>query len=183
MAGVEILLILIRFTAQYFAQYPGKLMQSDLFAETSIFQDLNHSQLELVRPIFIPCYFDSETMLFEQGDPADHLYLVLDGEVTIRFKPDDAPVITVARVKTGGIVGWSAAVGSPTYTSGAICSSGFQALRVRGDDLRTLCKKYPDTGSLVLERLADVIAERLQNTHSQVLKLLKNGMHNNGAPS
>lgn len=158
-------------------------MTQDLFAETSIFQDLNHSQLELMRSIFIPCYFDSETMLFEQGDQADYLYLVLEGEVTIRFKPDDAPIITVARVKKGGIVGWSAAVGSPTYTSGAVCSPGFRALRVHGDDLRDLCENNPEIGILVLERLAEVIAERLQNTHEQVLKLLKNGMrNNNGAP-
>jgi CRP-like cAMP-binding protein len=158
-------------------------MTRDMLAETPIFEDLNNSQLDLLRPIFTPCCYETESMLFEQGDPADHLFLVLEGEVTIRFKPDDAPVITVTRVRRGGIVGWSAAVGSPSYTSGAFCSPGFQALRVRGDDLRALCEKYPDTGVLVLERLAEVIAERLQNTHEHVLKLLKNGMRNNGALS
>ena len=53
-----------------------------------------------------------------------------------------------------------------------------QMLRVRGEDLRILCEQYPDTGILILERLATVIAERLRNTHDQVMDLLKQGMGN-----
>jgi hypothetical protein len=49
-------------------------------------------------------------------------------------------------------------------------------LRVRGEDLRILCEQHPDTGILILERLATVIAERLSNTHDQVMALLVEGM-------
>ena len=49
-------------------------------------------------------------------------------------------------------------------------------LRVRGSDLRTLCQEHPDTGILILDRLATVIAQRLKNTHEQVITLLKQGL-------
>jgi hypothetical protein len=50
-------------------------------------------------------------------------------------------------------------------------------LRVRGEDLRNLCNENPDTGILILERLATVIAERLRNTHDHVMALLLQGLH------
>jgi hypothetical protein len=55
-------------------------------------------------------------------------------------------------------------------------------LRVRGSELRKLCEDDPDTGILVLERLAGIIAERLHNTHDQVVALLKQGLQS-GIPS
>ena len=54
-------------------------------------------------------------------------------------------------------------------------------LRVRGKDLKYLCEEHPDTGILILERLAWVIAERLRHTHEQVIDLLKQGILN-GTP-
>ena len=82
----------------------------------------------------------------------------------------------MARVSEQGVVGWSAALGSPTYTSSAICASDCRLLRLRGRDLRDLYARDPETGKLVLERLATVIAERLRNTHHHVLALLERGV-------
>jgi CRP-like cAMP-binding protein len=152
-------------------------MSGDIFDQLPIFTDLSCEQRELLRPLFVPVDCYSGSTLFDQGDPAEYLYLVVVGEVTIRFKPDDGSVITVARVRPDGIVGWSAALGSRAYTSGAVCESYTQMLRLNGHDLRLLCERYPETGILVLERLATVIADRLMNTHEQVMALLKQGLH------
>ena len=35
-----------------------------------------------------------------------------------------------------------------------------------------MCEKHPSTGLLILERLSDVIAERLQSTRSQIFTML-----------
>ncbi len=152
-------------------------MAGDIFEDLPLFRDLTPQQIHLLRPMFIPYSCYTGTVLFEQGTPAEHLYLVVEGEVTIRYKPDDGPAIVIAHVKPGGIVGWSAALGNRVYTSAAICSNCVQLVRVRSRDLRYLCNVYPDTGILILDRLASVIAERLHNTHDQVMELLLHGMH------
>jgi CRP-like cAMP-binding protein len=157
-------------------------MPGDIFEQMPLFQDLSPAQMRLLKPLFIPCDYYTGSDLFDQGDPAEYLYLVIHGEVTIHYKPEDGPAITVARVRSGGVVGWSAVLGNRKYTSGAICSDYTQMLRMRGKDLRLLCEEYPDTGILILERLAWVIAERLRHTHDQVIDLLKQGMRN-GLPS
>jgi CRP-like cAMP-binding protein len=151
-------------------------MTGDIFDQLPFFCGLSNEQREQLRQLFIPVDCYTGTVLFEQGEPAEYLYLVVVGEVTIRFKPDDGTPITVARVRPGGIVGWSAALGSRSYTSGATCEEYTQMLRLAGRDLRSLCNRYPETGILILERLAAVIAERLRNTHEQVMTLLKQGI-------
>ena len=143
-----------------------------------LFEGLSEAQRALIEPLFFPCDFEADTRLFEQGDLAENLYVVVAGEVLINYKPDDAPSIIVARVQSGSIVGWSAAIGSRYYTSAATCTTYTQLLRVRGDDLRKLCSNHPDTGVVILDRLATAIAERLHSKHDLVLSLLKMGMQN-----
>ena len=151
-------------------------MAADSFPDLFLFRDLTPAQLKQLQPLFIPCEFTANTILFEQGDPAENLFTVVSGEVVVNFKPDDGPTIVVACVKTGSIVGWSAALGSRRYTSSAVCTNYTQLLRVRGDDLRRLCLQHPDTGMIFLDRLATVIAERLHSTHDLVLSLLQLGL-------
>ena len=151
-------------------------MLSDDFNRLSIFQGMGVSQQELLSELFIPYDCCDETVIFEQGDLAEFLYIVVNGEVIVSFKPDDGPAIIVARIQPGGVVGWSAALGSRMYTSGASCIGDTRLLRIRGSDLRKLCEQYPETGVILLDRLAAVIAQRLTSTHDQVLALLELGL-------
>jgi CRP-like cAMP-binding protein len=146
--------------------------------QIALFKGLSLAQLELLQPLFVPYQCYEGTVLFEQNEPAEFLYLIITGEATIQYKPDDGPPLTVARVRPGGLVGWSALIGRRFYTSAVICTADAEMLRVRGADLQKLCEQDPETGVLVLERLANVIAERLRNTHPQVLSLLENSIRN-----
>jgi CRP-like cAMP-binding protein len=152
------------------------IMLIETFDQFFLFKDLSDEQLELIQPLFTICEGPSGSQLFEQGDLADFLYLVVDGQVSIRYKPDDGPEILVTHVGNGGVVGWSALLGNRVYTSGAICTSQCQLVRVRGAELRDLCEHHSETGVVILERLAAVIAERLRNTHDEIFKLLKQGV-------
>ena len=62
-----------------------------------LFQDLNENQIALLKPLFEQYTCPAETLVFEQGGPATHLYLLLKGEVAIRFKPYDGPPIILTR--------------------------------------------------------------------------------------
>jgi CRP-like cAMP-binding protein len=151
-------------------------MSGDPFQYLALFQNLNPEQENLLRPLFLLQYLPAGTELFKQGEQAEYLYVVIDGEVHIRYKPEDGPMLIVARVQPEGVVGWSAAIGSPTYTSSAICAEDCQLLCTRSQDLRQLCEDHQDTGILLLERLADLISERLKNAHQQVMAMLEQGM-------
>jgi hypothetical protein len=57
-------------------------------------------------------------------------------------------------------------------------------IRVRGTDLKMLRENHPETGILILERLAALVAKRIENSddHSQVVAFLEHGLKNGVKP-
>jgi CRP-like cAMP-binding protein len=159
-------------------------MLKEIFSQISVFEDLTPDQYTLLETIFSLSSCDGDDVIFEQGDPADYLYIVASGEVAIVFKPDDGGPINVARIQKGGVFGWSAAFGSSTYTSGAVCVIRSKLLKVLGCDLKKLRHNHPETGILIIERLASVVAERMHgsSTQDQVVALLEHGLNNGIKP-
>ncbi len=151
-------------------------MNLEKYSHLAFFSGLQTADIQLLAPYFAPQTWVAGTVIFEQNDYAEYLYLVVSGEVAIHFKPHDGPVMTVTRVQSGGIFGWSAAMNNPAYTSGAVCSLDSEVLRIRGIDLRVLCERYPELGRIILDRLAGVIAERKLSQQKQVSTILANGM-------
>ncbi len=146
------------------------------YDQVQILHGLTAPQRARLVSLFTFCEYQADQTIFEQGERARNLYLVLQGEVAVVFKPDDGPEMVVARIKPQGVAGWSAAIGSPCYTSSVKSSIDSRLLRIDRNDLRLLCSMDPDLGRILLERLAIIIAERLRNTHAQVLALLEQGM-------
>jgi CRP-like cAMP-binding protein len=151
-------------------------MSGNLLEDFSLFQGFSAGEKEILRPLFLFSYAPEGTILFEQGDSAEHLYIIADGEVMIRYKPEDGPTLVLTRVHKEGVVGWSAVIGSRIYTSTAVCAENSQLLRVRSEDLRHFARII-ETANLLLERLARVIADRLRHTHPEIMTLLEQGLH------
>jgi len=141
-----------------------------------MFENLSPDQLDMIEPIFLLKEAPIGTVLFEQGDPAECIFILVEGMINISYKPEDGPALIIARVRTKGVVGWSAALGNPNYTSSAICGEDSRMLCVEGKDLRDLYGKDPNLGGMILECLAVLIAERLRNTHDYVIALLQQGL-------
>ncbi len=159
-------------------------MFDEIFDQLAIFEGMDPSQRTLLRKYFVVSDCTDGEVIFEQGSLAEFLYVVIEGEVSVRFKPDDGPELVVSRIKDGGVFGWSAAFGSGSYTSGAICTQLTKLLYVRGTDLKMLRENHPETGILILERLAAIVAERMESEggHSQVVALLEHGLKNGVKP-
>ena len=131
----------------------------------------------MIIPRFAYETFVEDEVVFKQNAPAKKLYILVDGRVEIRFKPDDGEQLTVTEIEHGGVFGWSAALGRDSYTSCAVSVTESAAFSVLGDELKQLCEQNPDTGVIILERLAAVIAQRLQKTHAYVIEMLQRGIH------
>jgi CRP/FNR family transcriptional regulator, cyclic AMP receptor protein len=151
-------------------------MFRQIYAQFSIFSGLDSDQIDQLSPFVVENHYPQDAVIFEQGNPAKYLYILLDGEVIINYKPYDAPLLTVAHILPGGVFGWSAALGRGIYTSAALALQPSVACCIRGSSLALIREKYPEMGDLLLERLASVIAERLASTHTQVLGILSRGI-------
>ncbi len=146
------------------------------FTRIPLFQNLEPAQTALLRQLFENYSCAAETLIFKQGAPAVHLYLLLKGSVQIQYKPYDGPPITITHLSAGDVFGWSAVIGSPHYTSSIVSLSDVKAIRVRGEDLRKLVNENPVTGHIILDQLARVVSSRWKNSHAQVQSILKGGL-------
>lgn len=148
--------------------------------QTAIFRGLDAEKLELLKPLFERFSCPAGTVVFQQGTPADFLYLVISGTVKIFFKPHDGVPILISHVETDGLFGWSAVVGSNQYSSSAITTQDLEALRVRGSELRRFCREHPAAGQDILGRLANGVSARWTDAHKQVQSMLLQGMMEKG---
>jgi CRP/FNR family cyclic AMP-dependent transcriptional regulator len=137
-----------------------------------LFQDLDPAQIALLKPLLEQFTCPTDTVIFEQDAPAIYLYLLVKGEVVIRYKPYDGPAITLTRLRDGDVFGWSAVVGSPHYTSSIISESKIEAIRIQGSHLLKLFSDAPETGKVVMDRLARMVSPRWGNAQAQVQSLL-----------
>jgi CRP-like cAMP-binding protein len=144
--------------------------------QVAIFQQLDESQMDLLRPLLEPFSCRLGTVILQQGTSADYLYLVMSGAVEISFKPYDGHPITVSHVEKGGLFGWSAVVGSEKYTSSAIAIKDVEAFRIHGRDLRRFCQEHPEAGREILERLASSVSFRWKDAHKQIKSLILQGV-------
>jgi CRP-like cAMP-binding protein len=138
-----------------------------------LFQDIAPHQVSMFRESFEPYIRLEGEVIFEQGDPALHLYLLISGGVAIRYKPYDTPPIVLTRLRDGDVFGWSAVIGSPRYTSSAISDSRIDAIRIHRKDLWNLLTNEPETGKILIDRLAQIVSPRWKNAHEQIQPLLR----------
>ena len=144
-------------------------------ADLAIFKGLDDFQVKALSPFLEDVHFAAGEAIFQQGHPAEHVFILLTGVVQVRYKPYDGPALTVARILPGDVFGWSAALGRDIYTSGAQAEVASEAFRIRTGNLHHLCDCDPAAGGVLLQRLAGGIAERLRNTHGSILELLNQG--------
>ena len=147
--------------------------------QLSILKYMKEEHATLFQRLFERYSFRSGTVVVQQGAPAEYFYLVISGKAQVSFKPYDGTPITVSHVGKDGLFGWSAVVGSPTYTSSVTATEDLETYRIRGSRLRNLCIDAPEAGKDILERLANTVGSRWKNAHEQVKSLLVQGMNHN----
>ena len=152
-------------------------MSKDLLEQFALIEGFTEDQINILQPLIEDVKYQTGQVIFNQGDQADFLYFVLEGKVSIRFNPEDGPVLSVAEIDRGDVFGWSSALGSESYTSSAVCTECGIFIRMEGKKLKNLCQEHPETGILILNRLAGVIAQRLRGTHEKVVELLHRGLN------
>lgn len=145
--------------------------------ETPFFKDLTREQYDLLFPLFESFSASSGTEVFKQGDEARYLYIILQGEVAIEYKPYDGPKITLTHLHTCDIFGWSSVVGSRSYTSDAISATPVETLRIRGSDLKRLYMEHPSVLQSILEKLAESVSPRWIDSKHQIHTILQNNFY------
>lgn len=98
-------------------------------------------------------------VLFKEGDPAGHFYVLLKGRVKLSLG-EIGPVVYMVR-QPGEIIGWSGLIARDTYSAGAECMEATHLLKFNRDVFLKILSKYPQNEALLFRRLAEMLGNRL----------------------
>lgn len=106
-----------------------------------------------------------ETIL-EEGEPAHHLHILVEGRVDIRtslrIEPDgENQEIIIDTVTRGGVFGSSALVRPYILQRSFHCVDRSTVLLISGPELLELMEKHPRMGYEIMQNIASVLVTRL----------------------
>lgn len=151
-------------------------MGTTIMEENPFLRGLTPEQCRLFSDLFVPTHLARGRSIFHQGDAATYMYVLLEGSVSILYKPYDGPRILLTTLHVGDVFGWSSVVGNAAYTSEAVARTAARGLRAAGAEVRRLCMLHPTAGSQVLRKLALAVAPRWTDSQQQVERLLRQEM-------
>lgn len=132
--------------------------------KADLFNGLSERQLASISAGIQKLEFRKGERIFREGDAADHLWTVLEGEVGLGFELPGraaAEVSTLSTVSPGKTFGWSCFVDPRRYRLSSYCSSRTCAVvRLERGYLQTLFEQDPRMGYTLMTNLAGVIGER-----------------------
>jgi CRP/FNR family cyclic AMP-dependent transcriptional regulator len=127
----------------------------------SCFSELTKEQREEIAQIVTEERFYSGHILFEEGKPGNHIFLIGDGYVEVLYNIGEEGPSQVDRVSTGGIVGCSALIDPYTYTSTTRCLTEIEALIIDAQALQSIMKKDCPLGFSIQKNLIQMLLDRI----------------------
>jgi CRP-like cAMP-binding protein len=145
-----------------------------MLAQNGLFAGLPEAHLAEIAGLTHEVTYGKGAILFQEGDRADSLFLLVEGRVDIQAQLGPGPnrITTTILNQPGKPVGWSGLFPPHSYTAAAVCQEESRLLVVHGADLAAYLAQHPETGYVVMQRIAVVISERLRNLQQFVLKTL-----------
>jgi CRP-like cAMP-binding protein len=142
-----------------------------------LFASLTPEVLEKISKISRMVYLEPREYLFEEGQTAEHLYLVDSGSISLNLKVPNREGVEFVQemdpMKRGEMVGWSAVVGPGDYKFGVVANTAAILIEVDGAELKQIMKDHPRQGYKILYKIADVIRERLEMKCMQLLSMVE----------
>jgi CRP-like cAMP-binding protein len=137
--------------------------------ECNVFQGLSDAQIDRLVAIAKDESFPTGTLLYKEGDPSTHLYLVEQGKVFLEMKSDMGPTrppmqVIIDVVTRREAFGWSAFVEPNLHTLSALIAEPTKMIVFDGGRLKALMEEDCGMGFEIMKGLTRLLAQRLNHT-------------------
>jgi CRP-like cAMP-binding protein len=138
---------------------------TDLLRQADVFARLPESELRKISKLLRERRLDRHQVLFRQGEPADALYVVVDGRLRISATDASKREKVLAFIGPGEIVGEMALMSGDPRSATATATMPAQLLQLRKADFDALLANNID----LMRELARVVARRREATQRRLL--------------
>jgi CRP/FNR family transcriptional regulator, cyclic AMP receptor protein len=114
--------------------------------------------------------FPAGSTLFRENAAADHLYIIMEGEVDIRYAVGDE-YRTVDTLVAGELMVWSALVPPHEIHSVSVARNNTRVIAIDGPKLGDLCEQDPKLGFRLMREIAETVSHRLEGARIQLASI------------
>ena len=132
------------------------------------FADVSADSLKELAMISDEMAAEGGKTLFSEGDPADAMFILVDGEVDIRYTLGDGQQRTIDTLVAGDLLVWSTLVKPHRCTATGVTRKPCKLISISGPKLRDLCQKDHDLGYRMLISVTQLLASRLEGARVQL---------------
>jgi CRP/FNR family transcriptional regulator, cyclic AMP receptor protein len=138
-------------------------------ASHSFLKGLSPQQLEALSKIATRAQFEAGKAIFHQRETANRFYLVEQGRVSLDYGLPRKRHVQIQTIGPGEALGWSWLAEPYQWQFSATAIDDVTVSFFRVADLRQQCMRDPKLGYAIMERVAQVLMERLQATRHKLL--------------
>jgi CRP-like cAMP-binding protein len=154
-------------------------MDAALFQKIFLFQDIKADELHRVLDRTSLREFPAGTVIIQEGEPGDSLFIMAAGEVEITKQltlvlDEDTPkerVMIRLKAEDGVYFGEMALLESETRSATVTALTDCSLLELHQKDFLELIEQHPAMGIKLLLRLAQILSRHLRKTNQDVVKL------------
>lgn len=134
------------------------------------FTELTDGELEGIQPLCKEQHYRAGDLIFIEDTPADHLYVLKSGRISIDITVGSGKYVSVLTVSHfAEPFGWSTLVAPFRFTATARCIEDSTVFSIDGKKLMGLIEKDYRMGFLIMRRVAKIISERVRDTRLQLI--------------
>ncbi len=138
----------------------------NILKRMSLFEGLNVEQVKRLAGVCTFETFDASTAIYRQADPADKMFVILDGEVAIAV---EGAGTEIGSVSVGECLGEVALLTSGSHSASATTRGALKAAVLSREVLAALVRRRPDIGVQIYNNLAIGLAEKLKRSDSTIV--------------
>jgi CRP/FNR family transcriptional regulator, cyclic AMP receptor protein len=146
-------------------------MKTDSVGLHPFFKGLRKEHLQLLSGSSMFAQFGPGEVIFQEGAPARHFYLIEHGKVAIEAEINDEGLVQIQTLSDGEPLGWSWLFPPYIWHFHARALQRTTAVYYDAVALRNLCEEEHDFGYELMKRFSAVMLDRLQATRKQMAKM------------
>ena len=144
------------------------MISPELLRRYPYFADVSEESLRNVAMISVEENVPAGTVIFHEGDKAENLYILVEGEVDIDYTLGSGELRTVDTLVAGELIMWSALVEPFKSTAIGTVRKDSKIIAIDGEKLRDLSEADHDLGYRMLICLTKLLAARLEGARVQL---------------
>ena len=145
--------------------------------QCSLFKGVLESDLEKISDLCEGETYKKGCRLFDDSDPADTLFLIRTGIVTIHlFSITPAYDITITKLFAGDVLGEFSLLKNKTRQTAATSLEEVEVWKIDTAKLKELIVGDSELGFVIMSNLSDIMSERIKARNRRILNMTRSSL-------